>query len=98
MEPSGQLQFGIEKAKINWGTYVQDIFRSRGSASGQFQSYSGRGPSVVVQNARGEKRVIEVTKSAKQARDRAAAIEKDRTLSAAQWCERYDVPECFASG
>jgi hypothetical protein len=99
MEPSARLQFGVEKAKINWGTYLQDIFRSRGSGSSQFQSYSGRGPSVVVQNTRGEKQVIEVTKSVKEARDRAAAIEKDyKTLSAAQWCERYDVPDSFVSG
>jgi hypothetical protein len=99
MEPSAQLQFGVEKAKINWGTYLQDMFRSRGSASSQFQSYSGRGPSVVVQNARGEKRVIEVTKSVKEARDRAAAIAKDyKTLSATQWRERYDVPDSFVSG
>jgi hypothetical protein len=93
-EPSGPLQFGVEKAKINWGTYLQDILRSRGSASSQFQSYSGRGPSVVIQNERGEKLVIEVTKTAKEARDRAADIEKDyKRLSAAQWCERYDVPD-----
>ena len=77
MEPSGPLQFGVEKAKINWGTYLQDILRSRGSASSQFQSYSGRGPSVVIQNERGEKLVIEVTKTVKEARDRAADIEKE---------------------
>jgi hypothetical protein len=99
MEPSGRLQFGVEKAKINWGTYLQDMFRSRGSASSQFQSYSGRGPSVVVQNTRGEKQVIEVTKTVKEARDRAAAIEEDyKTLGPAQWCERYGVPVSFASG
>jgi hypothetical protein len=72
MEASGPLQFGVENAKINWGTYLQNMVQSRGSASSQFQSYSGRGPSVVVQNAHGEKRVIEVTKTVKEARDRAA--------------------------
>jgi hypothetical protein len=96
---STPLEFGIEKAKIKWGTYLQNAIRSRGSASSQFQSYSGRGPSVVVHNVHGEKRVIEVTKTVNDARDRAAAIEKDyKTLGAAQWCERYDVPVSFVSG
>jgi hypothetical protein len=99
MGESGQLQFGVEKAKINWAIYLQDMFRSRGSASSQFQSYSGKGPSVVVQNAQGEKRVLEGTRNVKEARDRAAAIEKDyKALSAAEWCERYDVPLSFATG
>jgi hypothetical protein len=81
------------------GHLLQDAIRSRESASSQFQSYSGRGPSVVVQNANGEKRTVEVTKSVKDARDRAAAIEKDyKSLGAAQWCERYDVPLSFVSG
>jgi hypothetical protein len=93
------LEFGIEKAKIKWGTYLQDAIRSRGSASSQFQSYSGRAPSVVVHNAHGEKRVIEVTNSVQDARDRAAAIEKDyKTLGPAEWCERYDVPVSFVAG
>ena len=98
MEESGPLQFGVEKAKINWGTYLQDMMRSRGSASSQFQSYSGRDPTVVVQNAYGEKRVLEVTKTVKEARDRAAAIEKDyKSLSVTEWCERYDVPVPFVT-
>jgi hypothetical protein len=93
------LRFAVEKAKISWGTYLQDMMRSRGSASSQFQNYSGRGPSVVVQNAGGEKRVLEVTKTVKEARDRATTIEKDfGTLNAAEWCERYDVPISFVSG
>ena len=99
MEVSGPLQFGVEKAKINWGTYLQDMMRTRGSASSQFKDYSGRGPSVVVRNASGEKRVLEVTKTVKQARDRVAAIEQDyKTLGAAQWCESYDVPVSFVTG
>jgi len=52
----------------------------------------------MVQNAVEEKRVLEVTKSVKKARDRAAAIEWDyKTLSVEQWCERYDVPVSFVS-
>jgi len=99
MEVTGPLTFGIEKAKIKWGTYLQDVIRPRGSASGQFQSYSGRGPSVVARNVHGEKRIIEATKTAKDARDRAAAIEEDyKTLGAAEWCELYDVPVSFVSG
>jgi hypothetical protein len=94
------LRFVVEKAKINWGTFFQDMMRSgRGAASSQFEDYSGRGPSVVVQNAKGEKRVIEVTKRLKDAQDRAAVIEKDfRTLNTEDWCERYDVPVSFVSG
>ena len=63
------------------------------------RSTSDPGPSVVVHNANGEKQVLEVTKSVKEARDRVAAIEKDfNTLNSAQWCERYDVPLSFVSG
>jgi hypothetical protein len=96
MEETGPLQFGVEKSKMKWGTYFQDAMRTRGTASGQFEDYSGRGPSVVVQNAYGEKRILEVTKNVKEARARAAAIENDyKTLGPAQWCERYDMPASF---
>ncbi len=71
----------------------------RGATSSQFENYSGSGPSVVVHNAKGEKRVIEATKKLKDARDRAAVIEEDfRTLSTKDWCERYGVPISFVSG
>jgi hypothetical protein len=98
MEDIGSLQFGVEKAKIKWGTYLRDVLRG-GSASSQFESYSGNGPSVIVQNAREEKRVVEVTRNVKEARERAAAIENDyKVLSTAEWCERYDVPASFVTG
>ena len=72
---------------------------SRGFRKCQFQNYSGRGPSVAVQSANGEKRVLEVAKTVKDARDRATAVEKDfRTFNAAEWCERYNVPVSFVSG
>jgi hypothetical protein len=95
----GSLRFGVEKARINWGTFLQNMMRSRGSASGQFENYSSRGPSVVVWNARGDKRVLEVVKTMNEARDRANSLEREfGTLPVAQWCERYDVPESFLSG
>ena len=66
---------------------------------GQFEDYSGRGPSVVVQNASGEKRVLEGAKNMKEARVRAVAIENDyKTLGTAKWCERYGVPVSFLVG
>ena len=90
------LKFGVEKAKIKWGSYLQDAIRSRGSASSQFQSYSGAGPSVVAQNSRGDKRVVEVVKSTKEARERVIAIEKDFvSLGVEQWCERYRGTDVF---
>jgi hypothetical protein len=96
---AGALQFTVTKAKINWSTFFQDSFRREMQGSQQFRNYSGRGPSVVVQNATGDKRVLEVTKTAEEARDRVAEIEKDfQTLDTAQWCERYDVPISFVSG
>jgi hypothetical protein len=99
MKEPAPLKFAVEKPKIKWGSYLQDMMRTRGSASSQFQDYSGSGPSVVVQNESGEKRVLQVTKNVKEARDRAAAIENDyKSLGLAQWCERYDVPVAFASG
>lgn len=48
------LRFAVEMAKIDWGTLFRDVMRG-GSASSQFEDYSGRGPSVVAQNANGEK-------------------------------------------
>jgi hypothetical protein len=93
------LAFGVEKSKIHWGTYFQNALRSRGSASSQFEDYSGRGPSVVVQNTSGDKRVLAGAENMKDARARAATIENDyKTLSVAQWCERYDVPASFVMG
>jgi hypothetical protein len=92
------LRFGVEKAKINWGTLFRDTMRG-GSASNQFEDYSGRGPSVVVQNGHGEKRVLEVTKKLKDAQERASVIENDfRTLSTEDWCHRYGVPVSFVLG
>jgi hypothetical protein len=99
MEETGPLQFGVEKSKINWGAYFRDAIRPQGPASSQFEDYSGRGPTVVVQNAFGEKRVLEAAKNMKEARARAAAIEDDyKTLSTTQWCQRYDVPASFVTG
>ena len=93
------LEFGIEKSKINWGIYFQNAIRTRWSASSQFEDYSGRGPSVVVQNTSGEKRVLEAAKNMKEARARTATIENEyKSLSVAQWCERYDVPASFVMG
>jgi hypothetical protein len=92
------LRFEVTKAKINWGSLFQDMMRTGASGNTRFDNYSGRGPSVVVQNANGEKRVLEVTKKLKDAQDRAATIEGDfRTLSTEDWCERYDVPVSFVS-
>ena len=42
------------KGEDQLGTYLQDMMQNRGTASSQFKDYSGRGPSVVVQNAFGE--------------------------------------------
>jgi hypothetical protein len=91
------LRFEVTNQKISWGTYLQDLMRPK--FGGGFKSYSGRGPSVVAENERGERRVIETTKSIKEARDRMAGIEQDfKTLSAAEWCDRYDVPASFVAG
>ena len=95
---AGTLRFTVEKAKINWGTFLQDLLRSGGSASSQFEDYSGRGPSVVAHNAHGQTRVVSVTKKVKDARQRAVAIEEDlRTLGTKEWCARYDVPVSFVT-
>jgi hypothetical protein len=93
------LQFGIEKAKINWGVFIRNMRVGKTTTNSRYEPTSGPGPSVVVHNANGEKRVLEVSKTVKEARDRAAAIEGDfKTLNTAQWCERYDVPISFVSG
>jgi hypothetical protein len=93
---SGSLRFEVEKAKISWGTYVRDLMRPK--FGGGFESYSGSGPSVVAENAKGEKRVIAICKKLQDAKDRAVVIESDfNTLGVAAWCERYDVPPSFVS-
>lgn len=90
-------QFGVEKAKVKWGAFIHNMGLGRTISATTMNS--GPGPTVVVHNANGEKRVLEVAKTAKEARDRVAAIEKDfKTLNTAQWCERYDVPLSFVSG
>jgi hypothetical protein len=100
---AGTLQFGVEKAKVKWGAFIHNMGLGRTmpatTMNSRYDPTSGPGPSVVVHNANGEKRVLEVTKTDKEARDRLAAIEKDfKTLNTAQWCERYDVPLSFMSG
>ena len=93
---SGQLEFQIAKPKIKWGTYFQNLFRPK--FGGGFESYSGREPSVVAQNADGEKRVIAVFKNLQEAEEGATVIESDfKTLGTAAWCEQYDVPLHFIS-
>jgi hypothetical protein len=99
----GQLRFEVIKSKISWGAYFRDQMKPRfgGVASGStgFEDYSGRGPSVVAENAAGEKRVVAVTKKLQEAKEKAVLIENDfTTLGAAAWCERYDVPLSFVSG
>jgi hypothetical protein len=99
---TGTFQFGVEKAKVNWGAFIRNMGLGRIKSETTMNSYdptSGPGPSVVVHNANGEIRVLEVAKTIKKARDRVTAIEKDfKTLNTAQWCERYDVPPSFMSG
>lgn len=92
------LQFGVEKAKVNWGAFIRNMGVGKATTNSRCDPTSGPGPSVVVHNANGEKRVLEVTKTVKEARDLVATIEKDfKTLNTAQWCERYDVPLSFVS-
>jgi hypothetical protein len=91
------LRFEIEKAKISWGTYLRDLMRPR--FGGGFESYSAHGPSVVAENARGERQVVAVAKTLQEAKDKAAVIESDfETQGAAAWCERHHIPLSFVSG
>jgi hypothetical protein len=93
----GQLRFEVIKSKISWGAYFRDQMRPK--FGGGFEDYAARGPSVVAENAAGEKRVVAVTKKLQEAKEKAVLIEKDfTTLGAAAWCERYDVPLSFVSG
>jgi hypothetical protein len=99
----GQLRFEVFKSKISWGAYFRDQMKPRfggvASATTGFEDYSGRGPSVVAENAAGEKRVVAVTKKLQEAKEKAVLIENDfTTLGATAWCERYDVPPSFVSG
>ena len=94
------LQFGVEKAKLNWGALFRDVLRGAGPSAGEtFENYSGRGQAVVIHNASGEKCVLGVTRTVKEARERATAIQQEfNSLGTAKWCERYKVPLSFVSG
>jgi hypothetical protein len=95
---AGTLRFEVEKTKFSFGALLRDGWLGKTSTSGRYEN-PVTGPSVVVQNANGDNHVLEVAKNAKEARDRAGAIEKDyNTLDTAQWCERYDVPISFVAG
>ncbi len=95
---AGTLRFEVEKTKFSFGALLRDGWLGKTSTSGRYEN-PVTGPSVVVQNANGDKHVLEVAKNVKEAQDRADAIEKDyNTLDTAQWCERYDVPISFVAG
>jgi hypothetical protein len=96
---AGNLRFAVTKAKVNWAMFFQDMIRGGTAGNSCFDNYSGRGPSEGAQNALGDKRVLVLTKNLKDARGRAATIERDfTTLSTENWCERYNVPVSFVAG
>jgi hypothetical protein len=99
VQASGTLRIEVYKPKLKWGAFFRDTERASPATAGQWEDYSGGRPAVVVYNSNGEMRVLETTNTVKEARKRAAAIEQDfKTLGAAHWCERYDVPPSFTSG
>jgi predicted NBD/HSP70 family sugar kinase len=99
----GELRFEVTTSKISWGAYFRDQMKPKfggvASRTSGFEDYSGRGPSVVAENAAGEQRVVAVTKKLQEAKDKAVVIENDfKALGVAAWCERYDVPPSFVTG
>jgi hypothetical protein len=95
---AAELRFEVTQAtkeKFSFGTYFQNMFRP--VFGGGFRPYSSaRGPSVVAENMRGEKLVVDVTKTMEEAQGRAAVIEADfRRLSTEDWCSKYHVPVSF---
>jgi hypothetical protein len=77
---------------------MRDAWLGKTSTNGRYED-PVTGPSVVVRNANGEKQVLERTRTVREARHRATAIERDlEALTTPQWCARYDVPPSFASG
>jgi hypothetical protein len=98
---AAELRFEVTeatKSRFSVKTYFQDRFRPE--FGGGFKPYSsGRGPSVLAKNVRGELCVIEVAKTMADAQDRATLIEEDfRRLSIEDWCSKYNVPASFVSG
>jgi hypothetical protein len=88
---------GAIKDNFSLKTYFRNMFRPR--FGGGFESYtSGRGPSVLAKNSRGEECAVEVTKTMEEAQQRATIVEGDyRMLSTEDWCSKYNVPVSFAS-
>ncbi|MBV8463919.1 MAG: hypothetical protein JO368_11525, partial [Acidimicrobiales bacterium] len=70
------IRFTVTEAtqrKFSLKAYFRDTFRP--TFGGGFEPYSsGRGPSVIAENSRGESCVIEVTKTLEEAQERAAVI------------------------
>ena len=92
------LRFEVEKTKFSLIALIRDGWLGKTSVNGRYEN-PVTGPSVVAQNTKGEKRVLEVAKNLNEARDRATAIENDfKTIGTTQWCEKYDVPVSFVSG
>jgi hypothetical protein len=48
---AGTLQFGVEKAKVNWAAFIRNMGVGRTTTNGRYDPTSGPGPSVVVHNA-----------------------------------------------
>jgi hypothetical protein len=91
------VRIEVEKTRFAWGALLRDGWLGKTSTSGRYEN-PVQGPSVVIRNAQGDKLILAATKTVKEARDRAAAAEKDfETLDTAQWCERYNVPPSFVS-
>lgn len=96
---AGALRFEVYKPKINWGALFRDAERASPATAGRWENYSDGRPGIVAFNSTGDGLLVEATNTVKEARRRIVTIEQDfKTLGAAQWCERYGIPESFASG
>jgi hypothetical protein len=60
---AGTLQLGVEEPKVKWGAFIPNIGLGRTMSeitmNSRYDPTSTPGPTVVVHNANGEKRVLE---------------------------------------
>jgi hypothetical protein len=95
---SSSTEYGHDGTVLNLVVDVISALTSPGAGPGGGGSGKSvrRYPEVAVYNAAGQRRVLDVTDTAEEARDRASTIENDfETMEIQEWCERYSVPLSF---
>ena len=89
------LTIEVTKLKVSWIKYLLAVVTQTPNTAGN-SDYLSRFPQVAVYNSAGQKMVVRVTDDDDQAVAFAEAMKGDLdTLSALDFCERYEIPATF---